>query len=332
VIALVVAAAAAMSGPRAHAFTEECAELQKADPGLTCARIDRSVTDGHAVEIWETTVHTDDGEGEEAFDTLAFYVAMRDDDGWYVSVSIAGFRTAEENGHHNVGEERSLQRVDTRALRVDGTPAVHVQILEAWSSFCTPCDADRQHQHGITLEQTTCVVEPAVRQCESREPVQATISVAPDVVMGRPQATAFASTCHALQADTPALECKRVQALDAGHPVEVWQTTPPIDADPSDPGDTPPTTTDVFVAIETNAGWYVSAPVFSVTDDPENAQPGAPPASDRLEATAIRKDGKRAARIELVHTEPGRTKLVLTATCVADDALIPHCETTVAGE
>jgi hypothetical protein len=330
VIALVIAAAAVMSGPRAHAFTERCAELQQDTPTLACARVQQLDTGGHAVEIWQTTVHFPGDEGDQESDTVAFYVAMQDDHGWYVSDSIAGFQTFHENGHHNAGGATDLDRIDARAMRIAGHPAVRVHVVERWSGFCSPCDRAGQHTSGIAIERTTCVLEPSARQCISPGAgLTANIALAAPVTMSGPRPTAFAATCHDLQVTTPALECTRVQALDAGHPVEVWTTTPPPGGDPDDP---PPTTMEVFVAIETNAGWYVSQPIFSIGPG-ELTEQGAPTTTDRIEATATRKDTQHAARIDLVREwAQGHGRMTLTATCVADQVVIPHCETTVGDE
>jgi hypothetical protein len=339
VIALAIAAAAAMTGPRTHAFTEFCDELKRDVPALVCARVKSLHTGGHAVEIWQTTSHFDPGEGDDGFDDVAIYVAMRRDDGWYVSDAITSFQTFHENGHHNAGGTTSLDRLDVDAVRVGGAPAVRVKTVEGWTRFCTPCEPGPVNTLGVAVAQTTCVLDAAGPQCVSFDAPVTDGAITAGVKMSGPQTTAFAAQCVQLRLDTPGLECRRLKKLRGDHPMELWATVMPGDPDP-----TVLRTVQVFVAIQTNAGWFLSEPLVS-TEIPATATEGSTATAwDRIDAKVVREHGRRATRIDFVHgweqacpgcsdgEHPDHVQTTLTASCVADDTLIPHCDTSATAQ
>lgn len=137
--------------------------------------------------------------------------------------------------------------------------------------------------------------------------------------LGGPHATAFAEECQ----DGPEVACRRMKTLRiGGHPVEIWEEITPGEIQ-------------IFVAIETYAGWYTSAAAFTVETEHEGEHCSSSSRISRFEARAIRVDDHHAARVELdVDWESScrntgqrfAGRIYRTTTCVVDDAIVPHCD------
>jgi hypothetical protein len=161
------------------------------------------------------------------------------------------------------------------------------------------------------------------------------LAIAAAAAMSGPHTTAFAERCAALRLDAPALACRRVRALRvAGHPIEVWTT---VATDTDDEGNLTAQTIQLFVAVDTHAGWYLSDALVSLDTFHQGEHCTSEARVSRLTATATRVDAKhhamhlevdedwsRSCPVASDHREYGRT--LGAATCVVDDGLVPRCD------
>src|SRR5262249_33858708 len=108
---------------------------------------------------------------------------------------------------------------------------------------------DRARRRGRRADRVRPgVARPGRRRLRDRAVIAIVAATALELV--GPSPTAFASTCAQLRHDTPALTCTLVKTLRAGgHPIEIWAT---LD------GDEDQLDVQIFVAIETHEGWYLT--------------------------------------------------------------------------
>ena len=161
------------------------------------------------------------------------------------------------------------------------------------------------------------------------------------LAMSAPRATAFAQACDEMRRDEPGLRCTRVKKLRVdGHPIEIWETvaprsTPNPCGDASDDSDT----VQLFVAIDTNAGWYVSEPLLSLDSFEPREHTSTSTSLAKINARVVRDGHHHVARVRAVedwdhycppcddgHGPNQRGETVIEATCAVDDALVPHCD------
>ena len=167
------------------------------------------------------------------------------------------------------------------------------------------------------------------------------LAISGAIAMSAPRATAFAQTCAELRRDAPETSCRRVKGLRVdGHPIEIWEVvetraTPNPCGDDADDVDT----IQLFVAIETQAGWYVSDPLLSFESFERREHSITGFTLAKVDAQVVRAGSHRAARIRATeawdkdcamcddgHGPHQHGETVIEVTCVADDALVPHCD------
>lgn len=153
-----------------------------------------------------------------------------------------------------------------------------------------------------------------------------------------PTATAFAQRCAELRRAEPTLTCERLaRKVVAGHPIEVWETSTHTD-DPEASAEESPVI-EVFVAIQTHAGWYVDDPIASFRTEGGNGMGSVQISTEigGVDVRAARAGGHRAVRVRVFESwnkfcEPcddaeRHTSGVATdeMVCVLDE-LIPRCD------